>query len=115
MVCRSWCSVGTGENPDIYTKKEFLMMELYLLMQNGAYRTQLLSTSPSTFRVWTMWRKRKRRSRVAPHRPIPSSEQSRSERRAQVDRLTSCFLDASLRGIYWYTLEDSQFVCHSMP
>ena len=95
-----------GENPDIYTKKEFLTMELYLLR---FFEWSISHPTAVNFVEYFLSVKNVEEEEEEeeeeesccskPPDSLPGSEQNRIERRAQVDRLTSCFLEASLRGI----------------
>ena len=88
-----------GENPEHYTKQEFLKMELYLLKffdWSVSYPTAVhfaeyyLSTEDTEISEDEI---------INP--AISGSQQDRVKMRAQMDRLTSCFLEASLRGAYY--------------
>lgn len=85
-----------GENPDHYTKQEFLKMELYLLKffdWSVSYPTAIhfaeyyLSTEDVEMEEEEICN--------------PMTLHSSSDEQAQLDRLTSCFLEASLRGMLW--------------
>ena len=89
-----------GEDPDHYTKQEFLKMELYLLKffdWSVSYPTAV------HFAEYFLSTEGTEMTEEETCNPVvisgsPLSQQERSEMKAQMDRLTSCFLEASLRG-----------------
>ena len=105
MVCMEQLQIMAqcGENPDIYTKKEFLTMELYLLrfFEWSISHPTAINFVEYFLSVENVEEEEEEEESCCstPPESLPGSEQNRSERRAQVDRLTSCFLEASLRGI----------------
>ena len=104
MVCMEQLKMMAqqcGENPDHYTKQEFLKMELYLL------KFFEWSVSHPTAVHFAEYFLSVEDVEVEGEDPTnltasgsPSCQQlDRGDVRAQMDRLTSCFLEASLRGI----------------
>lgn len=88
-----------GENPDHYTKQEFLKMELYLLKffewsishpTAVHFAEYFLSVEDVEADEETLI--------CSTLTDSTTSQQDSGDVRAQVDRLTSCFLEASLRG-----------------
>ena len=100
MVCMEQLQVVAHqceENPDHYTKQEFLKMELYLLK----FFDWSIS-HPTAVHFAEYFLSVEDVEMEEDSTPTSTSSQSdRCEVRAQVDRLTSCFLEASLRGIYY--------------
>ena len=85
-----------GENPDHYTKQEFLKMELYLLK---FFEWSVSHPTAVHFAEYFLSVEDVEMEEDAPANLTAASCQAeRVEARAQVDRLTSCFLEASLRG-----------------
>lgn len=89
-----------GENPDHYTKQEFLTMELYLLkfFEWSVSHPTAVSFAEYFLSIEDVEIEEEDPCRYTPS-DLPAASQHRgSETRTQVDRLTSCFLEASLRG-----------------
>ena len=86
-----------GENPDHYTKQEFLTMELYLLK---FFEWSVSHPTTVNFAEYFLSIEDVEVEEEDPTRFNPSDLPTGSQQdcRAQVDRLTSCFLEASLRG-----------------
>ena len=85
-----------GENPDHYTKQEFLKMELYLLK---FFDWSVSHPTAVHFAEYFLSVEDVETDDESPT-PSESSQGDGGEVRAKVDRLTSCFLEASLRGTY---------------
>ena len=86
-----------GEHPDIYTKDEFLMMELYLLK---FFEWSVSHPTAVHFAEYFLSREDEEMEEDLSGfgGSLPLAIQDKKERRAQLERLTSCFLEASLRG-----------------
>ena len=98
-----------GENPENYTKQEFLMMELYLLkfFEWSVSHPTAVHFAEYFLSIEDMEIEEEDpvTSHISPSATLSSSKQDGGEMRAQVDRLTSCFLEASLRGeLYTYCM-----------
>ena len=105
MVCMEQLQVMAqqyGENPENYTKQEFLTMELYLLkfFEWSVSHPTAVHFAEYFLSVEDMEIEEEDpvTSHFTPSATLPCSKLDGSEMRAQVDRLTSCFLEASLRG-----------------
>ena len=88
-----------GEDPDHYTKQEFLKMELYLLKffdWSVSYPTAVHFAEYFLSTEDTEMTEEETCNPVISGSPL--SQLERGEIRTQMDRLTSCFLEASLRG-----------------
>jgi hypothetical protein len=104
MVCMEQLQVMAqqyGENPENYTKQEFLTMELYLLkfFEWSVSHPTAVHFAEYFLSVEDMEIEEEDpvTSHFTPSATLPCSKLDGSEMRAQVDRLTSCFLEASLR------------------
>ena len=99
MVCMEQLQVVAHqceENPDHYTKQEFLKMELYLLK---FFDWSVSHPTAVHFAEYFLSVEDVEMEEDDSTPTSTSSQSDRGEVRAQVDRLTSCFLEASLRGI----------------
>ena len=93
-----------SELPDIYSKDEFLMMELYLLK---FFDWSVSYPTASYFLEYFLSNDEEEEEEGGEeeylvgltHPHPPPLLQDREERRVQLERLTGCFLEASLRGI----------------
>lgn len=102
MVCMEQLQIvaqESGESPDLCTKKEFLTMELYLLkfFEWSVSHPTTIHFAEYFLSVDDM-EMEEEDSCSTSFESLSESEKDRSEMRSQVDRLTSCFLEASLRG-----------------
>lgn len=103
MVCMEQLQIvaqQSGESPDLCTKKEFLTMELYLLkfFEWSVSHPTTVHFAEYFLSVEDTEVEEEDPCRSTSFGPLSKNEQDRSEMRSQVDRLTSCFLEASLRG-----------------
>lgn len=83
-----------GENPDNYNKQEFLKMELYLLK----FFSWTVSY-PTAIGFAEYFLSLEDIDVEEDDSTISFIQQQSDEAKVQMDRLTSCFLEASLRGV----------------
>ena len=103
MVCMEQLQIMAqqcGENPEHYTKQEFLMMELYLLkfFEWSVSHPTAVHFAEYFLSAEDVEIEEEEPSRYSPSGSPSVSQQDEGEMKAQVDRMTSCFLEASLRG-----------------
>ena len=84
-----------GEHPDLYTKDEFIKMELYLLQ---FFNWSVFHPTAATFADYFLSHDEEDEEEAGLSDSLLPTLQEQRERRAQMERLTSCFLDALLRG-----------------
>ena len=91
-----------SELPDVYSKDEFLMMELYLLK---FFDWSVSYPTASYFLEYFLSDEDEEEEEEGGEEGLdglthtqPPLLQDREERRVQLERLTGCFLEASLRG-----------------
>ena len=104
MVCMEQLQIMAqqcGENPEYYAKKEFLMMELYLLkfFEWSVSHPTSIYFAEYFLSVEDMEVEEENPCRCTSSASPFGSEQDGEAMRTQVDRLTSCFLEATLRGM----------------